>query len=411
MPPALPQPSPPGVAGGGGRRDYGWFGAGVAAWFGSFGMQGVLFAWLLVGELGEPAERVGFAQTATMLPSLLLLLVGGATADRSDTRRLLIALHAVALVPPLALAWVVWSGQLSFAGLFAYGLAMGTISAFIMPARDTLLSRVAGADMMRAVTGITAVQFGSQALGAVSAGLARFLGSPLTLALQGLVVGSGALTTTRVPPAPPHPREGPHTTALREIADGLREVARTPNLRAPVTLVLGVGLFFIGPFLVCFPLLVRDYYQGGVGELSIVNMLFPIGTITGSLVLRARGGVERKGRAALLALATGASFLGAIGSGLPFPVFIAAILGWGLAGSIFINCCRTLVQEAAPSAHRARVLSIFQLGFIGAGPVGASLAGLLAGELGTLVTLRLFSAAMLTFVTAMWLLTNTSRLR
>src|SRR4029453_2329520 len=91
----------------------------------------------------------------------------------------------LAAAPVLALAAAVQSGALSLPVLLAYGLAIGTVQAFVMPARDTLLSRVAGADMMRAVTGMTAVQFGSQALGALTAGAASALGSARMVAPPG----------------------------------------------------------------------------------------------------------------------------------------------------------------------------------------------------------------------------------
>jgi MFS family permease len=386
------------------------FGLGIASWFGAFGMQGVLFSWLVVGELQARAEWVGIAQTATFAPSLLLLLVGGAAADRADTQRVLVRLHMAAALPPLLLALAVQGGWLRMALLLAYGVAMGTITAFAMPARDTLLYRVAGADMMRAVTGMTAVQFGSQALGTLVAGGARWVGSAPMLLVQALVFLGGALATSRIPPAPPLPRDGARTPALRDIADGLKEVAREPRLRSPIALVMAVGVFFIGPFLVTFPLLVRDHYGGGVAELSLVLMTFPVGTIAGSLAIRARGGIRRKGRAALLALGSGAAMLAIIGSGLPFAGMLAATTLWGLAGAFFINCSRTLVQENAPPAHRARVLSVFQLGFLGGGPVGSLTAGLLAGRVGPLGTLQLCGATMLVFVTLVWLLSSTSRM-
>ncbi len=386
------------------------FGLGVASWFGAFGMQGVLFAWLAVGELRARAEWVGIAQTASFLPSLLLLLVGGAAADRADTRRLLIRLHLVAALPPLLLALAVQGGVLRMDLLIAYGVALGTVTSFAMPARDTLLSRVAGPDMMRAVTGMTAVQFGSQALGTLVAGAARWVGSAPMLLVQALLLLGGALATTRVPPAPPLPRKDAQAPALREIAEGLSEVIREPRLRAPVGLVAAVGVLFIGPFLVSVPLLVRDHYGRGVAELSLVMMTFPIGTITGSLLIRARGGIRRKGLAALLALASGGTVLVVIGGGLPFAGMLFATFVWGLAGSVFINCSRTLVQENAPPGHRARVLSVFQLGFLGGGPVGSLTAGFLAGLLGPLTTLQLFGASMVGFVSLVWLLSSTSRM-
>ena len=111
-------------------------------------------------------------------------------------------------------------------------------------------------------------------------------------------------------------------------------------------------------------------------------MMFPLGTIAGSVVLRARGGVRRKGLAALGALLFGAASLSCIGAGLPFPGMIAATGAWGLAAAVFINCSRTLYQEAAPAAQRARVLSVYQLGFSGAAPVGAIIMGYVVDRLG-----------------------------
>jgi MFS family permease len=43
---------------------------------------------------------------------------------------------------------------------------------------------------------------------------------------------------------------------------------------------------------------------------------------------------------------------------------------------------RTLVQAAAPETHRARILSLFQLGLMGGAPVGALLIGYVAGFTG-----------------------------
>jgi hypothetical protein len=389
---------------------YGWFAGGVASWFGAWGMQQVLFSWLVVGELHAAGEQVGVAQTASMLPALLLLLVGGAAAERSDTQRLLTRLHVLAAVPVGALAAVVAAGELRFAWILAYAVAIGTVQAFVMPARDTLLSRVAGADLMRAVTGLTAAQFGAQATGALLAGAARVAGSAPMLAVQASLLLLGAFATSRVPAAPPHPREGARPSALREITAGLPVVARTPELRWPLALVAAVGMLFVGPYMVIFPLLVRDAYQGDALDLALVTMQFPLGTIAGSLLIRARGGIRRKGRAALWALAWGAANLALIAVGLPFWAMMLATFAWGLGGSVFINCSRTLFQQAAPVAERARVLAVYQVGFIGGAPIGTSLMGVASASLGLHGSLLLASGVMLCVVAALALFTQTPRM-
>jgi MFS family permease len=381
------------VEGGSGdaRRDFAWFSGALSSWFTSFGMQSTLFAWLLVGELGVSDEWVGIAQTANMLPSVLLLLVGGAIADRIDPRRLLIA------------------GRLSIPLILCFGVSMGVITAFSMPARDTLLSRVAGPEMLRAVTTMTAVQFGSQALGALLAGGARWLGSATMLGLQAAILLSGSFLARAVPKGEPAPRTGPPRSALHHITEGLRQVLREPRLRWPLLLVFAVGFLFVGPYLVTFPIIVTQVYHGSVAQLSLVMMMFPLGTIAGSLVIR-RFGMRRKGLGALVALLVGAINLESIALGLGFPLMVVACLAWGIGAAFFINASRTIFQEAAPANQRGRVLAVYQLGFLGAAPFGAMSAGLLSGQLGSFGALHVYAVAMLAVVASVWWLTDVSEI-
>ena len=387
---------------------YRWFTAGVGSWFGAFGMQGVLFSWILVGELNAESRWVGTAQTCSMLPSLFLLMLGGATADRFDPRRLLIALHVLAPLPVLVLAVAAFNDALSIPLVIGFALAMGTLSAFGNPARDALLARVAGADLMGAISGVTAVQFACQAAGSMLAGMARIFGTPATLCLHALVLFSGTFFASRVPgaevvdlgaePHPP-PRVGLRGT-LAGMRDGLAIVARTPELRGSLLAVSAVGLFFIGPFSVVLPLMIRDVYGGGVGQLAIAFTLFPLGTISGSLILR-RFGLRRKGRAMLMALAVAATLEACLGAGLPFWAFGLATYGWGLGGSVFINGSRTIFQEHAPPAYRGRVLAAYQLGFMGGGPIGAFAAGFAVSWVGLGGTFLIAASAMGILVLAM----------
>ena len=391
-------------------RPYRWFGAGVASWFGGFGIQGVVFAHLLTNELGITAEQLGVAQSVNMLPPLLLLLVGGAFVDRRDPRHVLVGAHLLSCLPVLVLAWTFQAGALSYSIVIACGMAIGTVGAFALPARDSQLSHVAGPDMLRAVIGMTILQFAAQAVGALIGGEgARSMGVVETLAVQAVILAAGALFSARIPPSPPVPRSIRRST-LHDIADGIREVARTPELRAPIFLVLAVSTCFIGPFMVVFPLLIRDLYAGGARELGWVMAMFPIGTIAGSLAIGALG-VRVRGRAALLALISGALTLLVIARGLPFGGMLALTALWGVSGAVFINCSRAMFQEAAPVAHRARALSVYQLAFSGAGPFGAVLAGLASGEFGPLRTLDAFACAMLAVVALIWTGTSTARMR
>jgi MFS family permease len=391
------------------HRAYPWFIASVSSWFAGFGAQSVLFSWLVAGELHEGAREIGGAQMASMLPAALFLLFGGATADRSDCRALLTRVYALAAGLTGALFAVVSIGFLSYPLLIAFALALGTVTAFGMPARDALLSEVAGGDMMRAVTGLTLAQWGSQAVGNLLGSTARWLGTGSALCIPALLFAVGILSLRRVPTRPTRPRPSVRET-LGEIGEGLREVARSPVLRPVMLLVAAVGIFFMGPFMVVLPLLVRDHFGGGVAQLSLLGAAFPCGIILGSLALLARGGLRRKGRAQLISLFTGSAALAGIGLGPPFAGTLAAVFVWGISMSIFMNAGRTLFQQAAPPTHRGRVLSIYSLGFMGSAPLGALVCGLLADLTGPLATCGLFALAMTTLAIGASLFSGISRL-
>jgi MFS family permease len=403
------------MAGASGSFDprYAWFLASSTSWFAAHGVHQVMIPWLVVGELRASAGWTGTVQMVAMLPNLVLLLVGGALADRRGGRRLLSALHALAAAPPLALAASVASQALSIPVVTGCAVAMGVLAAFAHPARDSLLSQVAGRDVMRAVTGNTIAQFGAQGLGMAVAGTARWLGSAPVLVAQAALVGMGAFAARRLPERDGPSRAGvaaaPREAAPGEYLAGLRFVLRS-ELRAVLALVFGIGLAFNGSYYVLLPLLARDVYGGGVREVSLLLMMFPLGTIAGSLGLLARGGIRRKGRGLALSLAAAAGCLVVAGRGLPFPALVATMFAWGLTGSVFLNTSRTLFQERAPEAERARVLAVNQLGFVAAGPAGALLSGFAAARLGPGDALAVFGFGMLALVASVTLASGVARM-
>ena len=83
----------------------------------------------------------------------------------------------------------------------------------------------------------------------------------------------------------------------------------------------------------------------------------------------------------------------------------ALVFMWGLGAGVMMSMSRTTVQEYAPVAHRARILSLYQLGFTGGMSVGALFIGIVAHALGpreaTLVPAGLMALVIL------WLVTRT----
>jgi len=353
------------------KREFRWYLGGVAAWFTSFGIQTIVFPWLVAVVLKEPAQRVGIAQMAMMAPAIVFMLLGGAVADRADCRRLLLRSHLLAALAPLALAGIVAVGALGYSSLLGYGIIMGTLGAFVVPARDALLTRVVRRDRERAIAVTSAGQFICQLVGIVVAGWAGRIGAQALLAGQAVILAGGALAVSRLAPAPPAAAHRHDESRLAAMRDGLREVARSERIFPVIVAMLAVGLFYGGAFAVILPLIVRDVYGGGSGELALVNTCFWGGTIASTMLQIRLGALRRPGRAVLLAMAGGAVVLGAMAAPGPLWAFALICLVWGVGAGVTLTQGRTIAQLEAPESHRARVLAIFQLGFAGGAPVGA----------------------------------------
>jgi MFS family permease len=388
---------------------FGWFAGSLALWAGAAGMQQVLFSWLVIGELRAGSQWVGAAQMFQSLPALLFLLVGGALADRRDRRRVLMMLHVAAAVAAAAMGFVVAAGALGMGVLVIYGLSWGTTQAFAQPARDALISDVAGGDLMRAITAATLIQFVAAAVGSRVAGWVAHLGTPVALAMQAAVVLLGFALLLGLP-ATPHPAGATRGGTLAAIRAGLREVWLSERLLPIALLVAADGLFYMGPFAVLCPLIIRDVYHGGVSDLSRVMMTLPLGTITGSLFVLLRRGVRRKGRVFLIALLGVALCLGAISAQPPLWGFMLIIFAWGVFHSLFFNTSRTLFQEGALASHRARILSIHALGLLGMAPISNLAAGFLARLVGPSAACAFAGSSMVVIVGVAWLLTAVPRM-
>lgn len=355
-----------------------WYLLGFLFWFTPLGIQAVLYPWLLVVHLNLPPDQVGFGQMALTLPAFFLVLIGGALADRLDGRKVLFALHILAAIPALALAWAVAKGHFSFTVLVCYGLAMGAITAFMNPARESLLTQVAGDNVQRTVILATAVQFGVQILGYLLASQAGWVGPAPILVLQACIILAGTYVASQLTPQPANPRRKAAGSRLQAILGGVPVARASPRIWPVLVLSFAGGCLYLGAFVVIVPLMIRQIYQGSAPEMALANICFMLGTVASTVFLLRRGGITRVGRAYTLAhLWGGTATLLCLALGPPYPVMLLAMFTWGAGAGVGMSMGRTLLQENAPAAYRARILSLYQFGAMGGAPIGAVLTGYL----------------------------------
>jgi len=396
------------------------------AWFLAFGVQVVLFPYLVRVVLQENEVRFGLAQMALQLPTTLLILIGGAMADRTSVKRTVVVSCALAVLTFASLGMMVVSGRLTYGLVIVYALTVGTIGAFASPARDSLLSLVAPAKggVQGAVAFASLAQFGGQILGMLCAAAAPLLGvGPLLLGQAGLmVVATFAAFRIRPRPAPLR-AAGVGRSLLAGLASDIREgfsaVLASPVI-APVMLCgVAMGVCFMGSFFVLLPLIVESYFDGQTlsagrteiaSALGLFSLCFWTGSMVSALALVRVGPLRRKGVIYLSALGSGGVILALCALPVPFWVLCGLNFAWGLGGGVAMTLGRSFVQQHAPEDVRARVLSIFTLGIMGGGPLGAVADGFLAQAFGPHIAVLFPALLMLVIVASLFALSRVPKL-
>lgn len=394
------------------RANFSWYMAGAACQFIPFGIHNVLYAWLLTVQLGENGVRLGFAQMCAQLPGLLLVLFSGLLADRADRRRILILFHCLAALPALFLVLVMVLGELNYVALLIFALAFSTCNTFLTPARDSLLNQVANFSLQRAVTLAMGLMFASQIVGYVFASQADRFGALPLLLLQSCLLFLGAFFALKLPhferpqPSLEHVQEKASRTALGDIKQGLQLMFHSSRMAPVMALMVAIGLFYSGAFFVINPLVVRDVYGGDAGEIALSYVCFMAGTILTTGFLVTMGGVRRQGRGLMLSLLIGGAFLLLTSLDLPFWGYLICLGVWGMGAGVSMSLGRAIIQETAPDEFRARALSVYSLGNVGAMPVGSVMMGVLATQLGALNAYIVAVAGVYLVVTVVWLRTD-----
>ena len=152
-----------------------WFGllvSNIGTWMQMFG-QGYLVVLLAVRD-GVPQLAplyLGLVGLARAIPGLALGLFGGAVADRTDRRRLLLVTQSAAAVTASILATLAITDKINIVEILLLGALNSTIFAFDAPTRQSMVPRlVPERDLMSAI-GLNSAAFnGPQIIGPVIGG-------------------------------------------------------------------------------------------------------------------------------------------------------------------------------------------------------------------------------------------------
>lgn len=368
------------------HRDYRIF------WFVQLGsltgtwMQSLAQSWLVI-SLTDSAIQLGVINACQFGPIMLLGLPAGVVADRVPKRRLLLVTQTLAGTVVGLLAILVATDAVQLWHLYVAALALGTVNAFDMPARQAFVAELVGKeDLMNAVALNSALFNATRILGPAIAGvLLAQVGVAICFVINAIsyapvVVGLSLMRRRGLAQAEPSA-----ASVVARLREGLAYVGATPPVLVAISMVGMVATFGMN-FSVWMPLLARQEFDAGADGFGFLMSAMGIGSLTGALALAFRGGTPSRRRMLSTAFAFGVlEGCLAIAAAIPvsFTIAVPLLVAVGFTMSSTLAMANALVQTSVPDLLRGRVMSIYMTVFSGTLPIGALLAGFASSRFGT----------------------------
>ena len=368
------------------HRNYRLFFAGQLVSLIGTWMQSVAQAWLVYRLTGS-AVLLGTVGFASQIPVFLLSPVGGVLADRHERRRILLLTQSASMILAFVLAYLTLTERIQVWHVLTLAALLGVANGFDIPTRQAFVVELVGRqDLVNAIALNSSIFNGARIVGPAVAGvLVAVVGEGWCFFANAVsyVAVLASLVAIRIAAREPPPRG---TSPFAQILEGWRYVARTGPIRS-LLLLLGLVSLTGMPYATLMPVVAEDVLGAGARGLGFLMGAAGTGALIGALVLARRTSLRGLGTwVASAALAFGIALI-AFSLSRQFWLSVVLLLPVGFAMLLQMSSSNTLIQSMVPDELRGRVMSAYSMMFMGMAPLGALLAGTLAGTIGAPATI------------------------
>jgi MFS family permease len=362
-------------------------------------VQTVAEIWLVLRLTGSGVS-LGLTTALQFAPMLVLGAWAGVWADRVSKRRILLAAQGWMVAPALTLLVLTATGAAELWMVYVLVLARGLGHAVDTPVRQSFVMEVVGRDQVAAAVSLnsavvsTARLVGPAVGGALIAGVG--IAPCFAVSCAAFIVAVGALLAMDPVSLQRAALSGRYPGQLRE---ALSQVRSNPALRLPLTAMAVVGTLAFN-FQVVLPLMARYAFDGGAETYGALAGAMGAGAVVGALATAGRSSHSLAGLGAI-GLAFGA-LLAAIAAAPTLSLALAALVLMGATSISFTATTNSLLQLAAPTAMRGRVMALWSVVYLGSTCLGGPIVGWVSEHAGPRAGLAL--GALATFATGAGLL-------
>jgi len=208
----------------------------------------VALPWLVL-QLTGSAVAMGMVSMCAGIPRAALMLMGGAIADRSSPRKLMIATASARAVLVAAIGVLLWRGHLAIWHMYLLATGFGIADAFAMPSAPSMMRSLVEPAQLPAANSVwqsTALLAGVAAPG--PAGLImKALGAAWAFLLDAFSFLFLIAALWKLPDFTPAKPSASRVSVWKSIREGLAYVVNDRPLRALLLVAAVLNLFLSGP--------------------------------------------------------------------------------------------------------------------------------------------------------------------
>ena len=334
-------------------------------------IEHVISYWVVYQKFHSPALG-GFAVISHWLPYLTLSVYAGALADRLDPRRMIQCGMALFMLVSISWGLLFMSGgaQIWQAGVLL--LLHGIAGVMWSPASQVLLYDIVGPAELQSAVRLNAtgrylgmlVGPGLGALLLIGLGPVYGIFANALIYLPLMIWLIRAPYGRRVSSGPP--RRAASLKGFGEVVATFK-VIRDNRTLLGMTLLTGAASCLIGnAYQAQMPGFARDLGHGDPGiAYSMLLGADALGALTAGIVLESRGLLRARPRTACLLAMLWCLSLGSFALAHNYLLVLALLVLAGFAELSFSSMAQALVQLAAPSAIRGRVIGVYAMASLG----------------------------------------------
>lgn len=360
-------------------------------------------AWELThSPIAVVAVGAGFAP-----PVLILSLYGGAVADRYSRKKIIQLGQIGMLVITVFIAVSISTDTITIYHLIGGSVSQGTIWAFLMPARQAIVSQLVDDEHLTNAIALNASGMSLMTLAAPGIGglIYGFGGAAATYYVIAGLTFAAMVIMGMVPSVAPVASKA--RRMWRDILEGIAYTRHNRTVLWLLIVALSTALLAM-PFRTLMPVQIEEVFKMEVEALGLLMSMIGVGSLIGSLVIASLSKNNHRGWVLLATsmLSGGAIILAGLTTSYAFAVVIMLILGLGDSGRRALNS--SLIMEQTEDEYRGRVMGVYMMNF-GLIPLGAIPLGFIASSLD--VRISFVTAGALLFAAAIGYTVLTDKVR